>query len=304
MVGFLLTGLCEPSMVYTMDITDVFEENHYSSDNSEEDEDEEDIGLNLSKNAASDPEASDEDDSQLDISRHQARLNYNMAGSFAEEESDQISVKNYGSYISKSVDSTLNEVTKEVDLSYELADFQRIAINVIGSKKSLILVSPTGSGKMSVPLLATLVLRKELKVNNGVCIVTQPLSSIMNEKLHNNICGAAVLSMTGVLKTSSSGDNAANKDNAQLSCSLTDLFNGKFPVIFCHPESVESKLGLVILRELQKREMLILICIDEFHQGGKGYWESFRPNMMSSSASLRRVIRISSRIMFPLVKVE
>ena len=81
MVGFLLTGLCEPSMVYTMNITDVFEENHYSSDNSEEDEDEEDIGLNLSKNAASDPEASDEDDSQLDISRHQARLNYNMAWS-------------------------------------------------------------------------------------------------------------------------------------------------------------------------------------------------------------------------------
>ena len=120
---FLLTGIYGTSMVFTMDITDVFEENHYSSDNSEEDE--VDIDFNLSKNASSDPETSDEDDLQLDISRHQALLNYKVAGSFAEEESDQISVKNYSSYISECVDSTLDDVTKEVDLSYELAEFQR-----------------------------------------------------------------------------------------------------------------------------------------------------------------------------------
>ena len=32
---------------------------------------------------------------------------------------------------------------------------------------------------------------------------------------------------------------------------------------------------------------LILVRIDEVHQGGKGHWESFRPEMMKGSASLR-----------------
>ena len=32
---------------------------------------------------------------------------------------------------------------------------------------------------------------------------------------------------------------------------------------------------------------MIFVCIDEFHQGGKGHWESFRPDMLRGSASLR-----------------
>ena len=97
--------------------------------------------------------------------------------------------------------------------------------------KNLILVSPTGSGKMNIPLLATLVLR--LKVNNpkGVCIVTQPLTSIMKQKKVNPICEAAVLSMSGDISTSS-----LDSDNeAILSCDLVRLFAGDYPVLFAHP---------------------------------------------------------------------
>ena len=142
--------------------------------------------------------------------------------------------------------------------------------------KNLILVSPTGSGKMNIPLLATLVLR--LKVDNpkGVCIVTQPLTSIMKQKKVNPICEAAVLSMSGDISTSS----LDNDNEAILSCDLARLLAGDYPVLFAHPESFDSKLGRYILRELQKRGMLLLICIDEFHQGGEGHWSSFRPEMM------------------------
>ena len=41
------------------------------------------------------------------------------------------------------------------------------------------------------------------------------------------------------------------------------------------------------MRELQRLERLILVCIDEFHQGGEGHWSSFRPNMMRRSTGLR-----------------
>ena len=146
----------------------------------------------------------------------------------------------------------------------------------IGQMKNLILVSPTGSGKMNVPLLATLVLRRKLNNPKGVCIITQPLTSIMKEKLFNPICEAAVLSISGDITTSFSDTH----DDAILSCDLARLLDGEIPVLFGHPESFDTKLGLYILRELQKRGMLLLICIDEFHQGGEGHWSSFRPGMM------------------------
>ena len=104
-------------------------------------------------------------------------------------------------------------------------------------------------------------MRERLNISKGVAIVTQPLTSIMNEKIRNKICGVATLSMTGTLKTSK------DDDDASLSCDLQDLLDGRFPVLMGHPESFDSDLGQHILRELQKLERLLLVCIDEFHQG-------------------------------------
>ena len=97
----------------------------------------------------------------------------------------------------------------------------------------------------------------------GVAIITQPLTSIMNEKLSNKICKVAVLSMSGKLKTNASGDE---EDETSLSCDLEDLLDGKYDALIGHPESFASKLGMFILRELQRRGLLLLVCIDEVHQ--------------------------------------
>ena len=88
--------------------------------------------------------------------------------------------------------------------------------------------------------------------------------------------------MTGQLKTSCSRD-----EDADLSCDVLDLLNGKYPVLIGHPESFDSPLGQHLLRELQRRERLICVCIDEFHQGGQGHWNTFRPDMMKMSTGLR-----------------
>ena len=34
-----------------------------------------------------------------------------------------------------------------------------------------------------------------------------------------------------------------------------------------HPEAFETPLGLHILEEFHRRNMLVTVCIDEFHQG-------------------------------------
>ena len=120
-----------------------------------------------------------------------------------------------------------------------------MAINAIGQMKNLILINPTGSGKMTIPLLSALLLRKK-----GVAIVTLPLSSIIKEKMSNKICTAAVLSMKGDLATHSGNDV---DEDATLSCDLDLLLDGKIVTLFGHPESFNTKLGQFILRELQKR---------------------------------------------------
>ena len=223
------------------------------------------------------------DELKLDISVSQAKANYEMAGTEVEEEEDRITVAGNGDLMNPEVNEILDKVVEDTKMAYMPAEFQRVTINALGGMNNVVLVSPTGSGKMNVPLLSTLVLRKKLGIPKGVCIVTQPLSSIMNQKMKNDVCPAAVLSMDGGLAVSAGED----EDGASLSCNLQDLLNGSYPVLFGHPESFDSKLGQHILRQLQKLDRLILICIDEFHQGGEGHWSTFRPTMMKGSAGLR-----------------
>ena len=109
---------------------------------------------------------------------------------------------------------------------------------------------------MNVPLLATQVLRHTLNKPKGVCIITQPLSSIMNEKKENDVCRVAVLSMAGQLSGSSTDEEAT------LSCLVSELLEGEFPVLIGHPESFDTSLGRHILRELQRLERILLICIE------------------------------------------
>ena len=223
----------------------------------------------------------EQEEVKLGISSALAKANYNAAGFEVEEDPEQITVAKYSELINAKVDSLLDDVVNECQMEYQPSEMQRVSVNAVGTLKNVVLVSPTGSGKMNVPLLATLVLRKALNKPKGVCIVTQPLSCIMKQKMENDVCKIAILSMAGEFVTESS------EDDGSLTCQVNDLLDGSIPALFCHPESLSTKLGQFILRELKRREMLILICIDEVHQGGKGHWDVFRPSMMSNSASLR-----------------
>ena len=175
-------------------------------------------------------------------------MNYLTAGKEVLEEADGISVAGNSDLIDPDINETLDRIVKELSLPYQPSDFQRVSVNSVCQLNHLILISPTGSGKMDVPLLATLVLRERLGISKGVAIVTQPLTSIMNQKIKNQICDVAVLSMSGELK----GSSGRNED-ADLSCEVSDLLEGQS-----------------ILRELQRLDRLVLVCIDEFHQGGLG----------------------------------
>ena len=72
------------------------------------------------------------------------------AGEVIEEEENQISIAKHEYLLNDKVGSILQSVLEENPLPYALQDFQKLALHALGSLKNVILVSPTGSGKMIV----------------------------------------------------------------------------------------------------------------------------------------------------------
>ena len=122
-----------------------------------------------------------EGDSESSISM--ANRNYNGAGEVLGVERDEIKLANHPSLLNDRVHLALQEILTEVNLSFELADFQKLSLHVLGSGENLVLLSPTGSGKMIIVWLASLLMRAIYANPLGVTIGTQPLSLIMRDKL-------------------------------------------------------------------------------------------------------------------------
>ena len=83
------------------------------------------------------------------ISADDANRNYLMSGAIVQEKSDEIDKVRYEYLMTNDkVDTRIKEVLRDVNLPFSLTDTQLLSLHVLGNKNNLILVSPTGSGKM------------------------------------------------------------------------------------------------------------------------------------------------------------
>ena len=229
-----------------------------------EDDGEEDIERPLQKEAPG-----------LSISREHAAANYYRAGTTVAEPEQQIKCQDFAGELVPSVELALNAVLSEINLPYQLADFQKIGVVALAAGRSVVIVVGTGEGKMTVPLLTSLVIRKTKNNPQAVTVITQPLTGLMLDQLKNLVCPVAILSMTGELSTA----------DGRLSCDFEDAVGGKYSVVIGHPESFATPLGRRLLTALQRNSNLALTVIDEFHLNT--HWEAFRPEMMRQSTGLR-----------------
>ena len=74
--------------------------------------------------------------------------NYVEAGTLVDEPEDEISLTKYHHLLKDEIHSKIMEVLEETNLPFKLADFQLLSLHVLGSKQNLVLLSPTGSGKL------------------------------------------------------------------------------------------------------------------------------------------------------------
>jgi hypothetical protein len=210
---------------------------------------------------------------KLSISREHAANNYRSAGTeLPEEPTTDVKREDFEEVMDPAVEALLDDLVNEINLPYKLTNAQRIACVALATNRSVVMVTPTGSGKMTVPLLAAHLLRRIQNRPKGIVVVTQPLTGLMMEQLKSDICDVAILSMSGSLVTDimaeQSGEESEGERDARLSCDMRDLMDGKYQVLVCHPESASSPLGQRILGELKRNDQLLMVCIDEFHVQG------------------------------------
>ena len=83
------------------------------------------------------------------ITKEDATNNYKEAGRLVPEEEDPISMEDYPEIMKSSqVTPVLQKILQGLALPYDLSDFQKLALHTLLQLKDLILISPTGSGKV------------------------------------------------------------------------------------------------------------------------------------------------------------
>ena len=123
----------------------------------------------------------------LKIDKEEADKNYSEAGTLVEEPKDEISLTKYKHLLNDAVHGMIMEVLEETKLPFNLSDFQLLSLHVLGSKQNLVLISPTGSGKMlgeyfclNARNLVDFLTRVEQN-----CFLTLTLTPAKTEVLHN-----------------------------------------------------------------------------------------------------------------------
>ena len=135
---------------------------------------------------------------------------------------------------------------------------------------------------MIIAYLGILVLEKVYKVENGVGLGSQPLSSLMEEKLKNPTVPTGFISMKGDLKHSSEDGHSS------MSKPIESFKKGDVKCVLGHPESWLSSTAKDILVSLQAQGKIIFTFVDEFQMNLSNHWgEEFRPHMKTVPGQLR-----------------
>ena len=120
----------------------------------------------------------------ISVSKEESDVLYDTAGMLIKEDEHNITMRSHSYLLNDFVHSVIQEVLNEHPIPFKLQDFQLLTLYALGSQKSVVvLVSPTGSGKMICTYLGSLVLQKIFGIENGIMLGTMPISALMEEKI-------------------------------------------------------------------------------------------------------------------------
>ena len=202
------------------------------------------------------------------ISKETCEELYKNAGKLIPEDEEQITIENHQHLLSDSVHLVIQEVLSENPLPFKLQDFQLLTMHALGSLKNVILISPTGSGKMICAYLGILVLQKVLEVPKGVGLGTMPLSALMEEKLKGPLVKTGLITMSGDIKAS------IQENDAFLSDPVAQFKTGDITIVLGHPESWLTSTAKEITDSLNQEGLIVGTFLDEFQMNLSNHWGS------------------------------
>ena len=209
-------------------------------------------------------------DIKLPVSKLAATENYENSGTLIPEDAEQITLENYQHLLSDSVHLAIQEVLVEHPLPFPLQQFQKLTLHALGSQQNVILLSPTGLGKLICAYLGVLVLQKVLKIKDGVGVGTMPVSALMEEKLKGSLIKTGLITMSGDLRSNTEENEAL----ALLSDPIEQFKNGEIKVILGHPESWLTSTAQEITGALSQKGLIVVSFLDEFQMNLVDHWGS------------------------------
>ena len=205
---------------------------------------------------------------EFSVSKEKADYLYDKAGELIDEDPPGITLaKHEQLLLNDQVDHIIKKVLHEtgVERRFKLQDFQLLTLHCLGNKNNVILISPTGSGKMLCAQLGSLVMKKVFEKEKGVGLGNMPLSALMEEKLKSDIVKSGLITMQGGLKSNSEASLSEPKDR---------FTNGTMDIIFGHAESWSTSIAREIIDNLCKNGRIVFSFIDEFQMNLSTFWGS------------------------------
>ena len=125
---------------------------------------------------------------------------------------------------------------------------------------------PTGYGKSMVYTLLPHALRLKRNVEKGMVMVVCPLNIIQQDQIMTMTAKGVRACRLSVTCSVTTAREEHGLMNWEATCSVEDVEQGLFDVVFCHPEALFcTKEGRELLESREFRKNIIAVVVDECH---------------------------------------
>ena len=175
------------------------------------------------------------------------------------------------------MEELFSHVARKIGFDFELKPCQIECLHAVSEKKDLLAILPTGYGKSAIFQLASYVIKEKYNLDKSVCLILTPLNSIMMDQINSlakkgiNACFIDYQCLSAkTVHTVTNDDEYVEEDDEKhetvVSVPLDVVAEGKYPLVYAHPEALLStKQGETLIQAFERNGALVCIAVDEAH---------------------------------------
>ena len=226
--------------------------------------------------------AKDKKERSTRLSVNNFSSNYDKSGEIVKDNKGELLVADDGHCKNKiprhKIIEVIQTVTSELKLPYTLQDFQLESLVALANGHNVILVSPTGSGKLVIIYIGI----RMIEILQGMQLValgSEPTQHIIKEKMTDPLLCSGSVSMKGQVEV--------NEGKLDISPGKAAIIAGRVKVVYGYQESWSHPEGKEIIEKLTESSQIGFLFFDEAHQNLAKFWGEWRTEMMMGPNEMR-----------------